>query len=115
MRARGGSCGCGGLHREGDGLPASQRARLGSRDGWPGGARSRGWGSGAVTAAEERPADGGGDPVEVLSPLDEVDITSMPRYLQHGYPWAEWDLLRDHAPVYRYEGRARFSPFWAVT
>ncbi len=48
--------------------------------------------------------------------LEAVDITSMPRYLQHGYPWADWDLLRDAAPVYWYaEGRPRFSPFWAVT
>ncbi len=47
--------------------------------------------------------------------LDAVDITSMPRYVQHGYPWADWDLLRAHAPVYRYAGRPRFSPFWAVT
>jgi cholest-4-en-3-one 26-monooxygenase len=47
--------------------------------------------------------------------LAAVDITSMPRYLQHGYPWADWDLLRDAAPVYWYEGRPRFSPFWAVT
>lgn len=47
--------------------------------------------------------------------LEDVDITSMPRYIQHGYPWADWDLLRDLAPVYRYEGRPRFSPFWAVT
>ena len=39
----------------------------------------------------------------------------MPRYVQHGYPWADWDLLREVAPVYRYEGRARFDPFWAVT
>src|SRR3954470_23608419 len=67
------------------------------------------------TAAEERPAGAGGNPMAVVSSLDEVDITSMPRYLQHGYPWADWDLLRDHAPVYWYEGRARFSPFWAVT
>ena len=47
--------------------------------------------------------------------LDAVDITAMGRYLEHGYPWADWDLLRDRAPVYRYEGRARFSPFWAIT
>src|SRR4051795_10251252 len=58
------------------------------------------------TAAEERPAGAGGNPMAVVSSLDEVDITSMPRYLQHGYPWADWDLLRDHAPVYWYEGRA---------
>jgi cholest-4-en-3-one 26-monooxygenase len=53
--------------------------------------------------------------VEMAEQLATVDITSMPRYVQHGFPWAEWDLLRAHAPVYRYEGRSRFSPFWAVT
>ena len=47
--------------------------------------------------------------------LDAVDITSMSRYLEHGYPWADWDLLRAQAPVYRYEGRPRFSPFWAIS
>ena len=24
----------------------------------------------------------------------DVDLTSMPRYVEHGYPWADWDLLR---------------------
>ncbi|MGD9749953.1 MAG: cytochrome P450 [Acidimicrobiia bacterium] len=47
--------------------------------------------------------------------LDEVDITSMPQYVQRGYPWEAWDLLRRKAPVYWYEGRPRFSGFWAVT
>ena len=47
--------------------------------------------------------------------LEDVDITSMPRYIRQGYPWADWDLLRELAPVYRYQGRPRFAPFWAVT
>jgi cholest-4-en-3-one 26-monooxygenase len=50
-----------------------------------------------------------------MAALDEIDITSMPRYLQHGYPWADWDRLRAEAAVYWYEGRPRFSPFWAIT
>jgi cytochrome P450 len=50
-----------------------------------------------------------------MAVLDEIDITSMPRYLQHGYPWADWDRLRAEAAVYWYEGRPRFSPFWAIT
>ena len=49
-----------------------------------------------------------------MTALDAVDITSMARYREHGYPWADWDLLRDQAPIYRYEGRPRFGPFWAV-
>src|SRR3979490_722855 len=46
--------------------------------------------------------------------LAAVDITSMPRYLTEGYPWSDWDLLRDRAPVFLYE-RTRFHPFWAIT
>jgi cytochrome P450 len=46
--------------------------------------------------------------------LDQVDITSVDRYVERGYPWREWDLLREFAPVYRYE-RPGFPVFWAVT
>lgn len=46
--------------------------------------------------------------------LDVVDITSVDRYDRDGYPWADWDLLRAHAPVYSYE-REGFPAFWAVT
>ena len=31
--------------------------------------------------------------------LDTLDITDSDRYRDHGYPWAEWDLLRREAPV----------------
>lgn len=46
--------------------------------------------------------------------IDDVDIHSLDRYVEHGYPWAEWDLLRREAPVYYYE-REGFPSFWAVT
>ena len=46
--------------------------------------------------------------------LDTVDITDADRYRDHGYPWAEWDLLRREAPVYWYQ-RPGFEPFWAIT
>ena len=46
--------------------------------------------------------------------LDELDITTLDRYVRDGYPWHAWDLLREWAPVYRYE-RPGFPPFWAVT
>jgi len=46
--------------------------------------------------------------------VDDVDIHSLDRYVDLGYPWAEWDLLRREAPIYRYE-RDGFPPFWAVT
>ena len=46
--------------------------------------------------------------------LDTVDITDSDRYRDHGYPWAEWDVLRRDAPVYWYQ-RPGFEPFWAIT
>ena len=45
--------------------------------------------------------------------LDTVDITDSDRYRDHGYPWAEWDLLRREAPLYWYQ-RPGFEPFWAI-
>jgi cholest-4-en-3-one 26-monooxygenase len=46
--------------------------------------------------------------------LAAVDLHSPQRYESEGYPWADWDLLRDEAPVYWYE-RDGFAPFWAIT
>ncbi len=46
--------------------------------------------------------------------LDTIDITDTDLYVQRGYPWKEWDLLRREAPVYWYE-RPGFEPFWAIT
>lgn len=46
--------------------------------------------------------------------LDNLDITDTDLYVQRGYPWREWDLLRREAPVYWYE-RPGFEPFWAIT
>ena len=46
--------------------------------------------------------------------LRTVDIHTTDRYVERGYPWAEWDLLRCEAPVYWYE-RDDIEPFWAVT
>jgi len=46
--------------------------------------------------------------------LDNLDITDTDRYVQYGYPWAAWDLLREQAPVFWYE-RPQFEPFWAIT
>ena len=46
--------------------------------------------------------------------LDTLDITDTELYVQHGYPWEAWDLLRREAPVYWYQ-RPRFEPFWAIT
>jgi cholest-4-en-3-one 26-monooxygenase len=46
--------------------------------------------------------------------LAELDITDVDRYVANGYPWHAWDVLREQAPVYRYE-RPNYPPFWAVT
>ena len=46
--------------------------------------------------------------------LDTLDITTTALYVERGYPWREWDLLRREAPVYWYE-RPGFEPFWAIT
>ena len=46
--------------------------------------------------------------------LDQLDITTTARYVEHGYPWREWDVLRDVAPVYWYE-RPGVPPCWVVT
>ena len=50
---------------------------------------------------------------EALS-LDTLSITNTQRYVERGYPWAEWDLLRRKAPVYWYD-RPDVDPFWALT
>ena len=46
--------------------------------------------------------------------LDGLDITTTARYVDQGYPWREWDVLRERAPVYRYE-RPGVPPCWVVT
>ena len=46
--------------------------------------------------------------------VDEAIIHDLDRYRTEGYPWAEWDLFRDEAPVYWYE-REGITPFWSIT
>ena len=46
--------------------------------------------------------------------VDEAVIHDTERYAAEGYPWADWDLLRDQAPVYWYV-RDNIVPFWAIT
>lgn len=48
------------------------------------------------------------------SDLPRIDIHTTQLYVERGYPWSEWDLLRREAPVYWYE-RDGIEPFWAVT
>ena len=46
--------------------------------------------------------------------LDSLNITDTALYVEHGYPWEAWDILRREAPVYWYQ-RPNFEPFWAIT
>jgi cholest-4-en-3-one 26-monooxygenase len=46
--------------------------------------------------------------------LQNLNITDTSLYVQSGYPWAAWDLLRREAPVYWYQ-RPQHEPFWAIT
>ncbi len=46
--------------------------------------------------------------------LDNLDIHTPELYLERGYPFAEWDLLRNEAPVFWYE-RDDIEPFHAIT
>ncbi len=43
-----------------------------------------------------------------------IDLCDIARYQAHGYPWAEFSWLREHAPVFRHE-TATSPGFWAVT
>ena len=46
--------------------------------------------------------------------LAGIDITTTSRYVDEGFPWHEWDMLRDVAPVYWYD-RPGLPPCWVVT
>lgn len=46
--------------------------------------------------------------------LDSLDLHSKHLYVERGYPWQAWDLLRREAPVFWYE-REDIAPFWAIT
>lgn len=46
--------------------------------------------------------------------LDDIDIHRPKRYQRSGFPWEDFDLLRESAPVFYYE-REDVEPFWAVS
>jgi|GEM_PF-2615441 len=46
--------------------------------------------------------------------MDALDIIGPDHYQQHGYPHAEWTLLRREAPISWFD-RHEGPPFWAVT
>jgi cholest-4-en-3-one 26-monooxygenase len=50
----------------------------------------------------------------MTSALDQTNIHTPSRYVDEGYPWEDWDLLRREAPVFWYE-REDVEPFWAIT
>lgn len=49
-----------------------------------------------------------------MQSLDTLDITNEAAFAERGYPWQEWDQLRNEAPVYWYH-RPNYEPFWALT
>jgi len=51
--------------------------------------------------------------VESLS-RSELNIIGPEYYQRDGYPHSEWTYLRQHRPVYRYDGPYA-EPFWAIT
>ena len=46
--------------------------------------------------------------------LDNLDVVDPDLYVEHGYPWGAWDILRHEAPVYWYD-RPNVQPFWAIS
>src|SRR3954468_4771507 len=46
--------------------------------------------------------------------LDGLEITDTDRYATVGFPWHEWDVLRERAPVYWYD-RPGVPTCWVVT
>jgi cholest-4-en-3-one 26-monooxygenase len=46
--------------------------------------------------------------------LATLDIINPDLYVERGYPYEEWALLRKEAPVFRYV-RPSVEPFWAIT
>ena len=46
--------------------------------------------------------------------LSHIDLADIERYKTSGYPWQQYALLREHAPVFWHE-TATSPPFWAVT
>ncbi|MFJ9648671.1 cytochrome P450 [Streptomyces sp. NPDC004244] len=49
-----------------------------------------------------------------MQSLAAIDITSEQLYDDKGYPWEEWDRLREESPVHWYH-RPGYEPFWALT
>ncbi len=46
--------------------------------------------------------------------LEQIDLHRPQRYATQGFPWREWDQLREEAPVFWY-ARDDIEPFWVVT
>ncbi|MGO9602203.1 MAG: cytochrome P450 [Candidatus Binataceae bacterium] len=46
--------------------------------------------------------------------LNQLNIIGPDYYQQRGYPHREWTYLRQHKPVYWYDGQYA-KPFWAIT
>lgn len=46
--------------------------------------------------------------------LAHIDLADIERYQREGFPWDDWRILREQAPVFWHES-ATAPPFWAVT
>jgi len=47
--------------------------------------------------------------------IGELRLTNEDRMGTEGYPWEEWDRLRQDAPIHWYEPPDDYEPFWSIT
>lgn len=49
-----------------------------------------------------------------LDALSRIDLADIERYKTDGFPWEQWRLLREIAPIFWHQAETS-PPFWAVT
>ena len=47
--------------------------------------------------------------------IGPLRLTDEDRMASEGYPWEEWDRLRQEAPIHWYEPPGDYAPFWSIT
>ena len=52
--------------------------------------------------------------VTSVADLGDIELANIERYRTDGFPWEQWRLLREQAPVFWHETDTS-PPFWAVT
>lgn len=50
-----------------------------------------------------------------IESIGELRLTDEDRMGTEGYPWEEWDRLRQEAPILWYEPTGDYEPFWSIT